>query len=97
MKPFLRIALAALALLMSGAVQLAAATGEAACCEEEQGSTAPECPPGIACACCPTRGALETAELDVAPAASPGVAVMVVAVEPKPGASTSDIFQPPRA
>lgn len=97
MKPFLRMVVAALALLTSGTLQLASALGDAPCCEEERGDADADCPPGMACACCPIRGAVEIAALGVAPAASPGVAVPLVAVEPNPGAAVSDIFQPPRA
>jgi hypothetical protein len=91
-----RMLLIATALLMSGAVQAAAAIGEDACCAEEKGSR-PECPAGIACACCPIRGAVKTAAPEVGPSSSPGVAISVAAAEPSLGGSATDIFHPPRA
>jgi hypothetical protein len=95
-----RMLLVATALLSSGALQVAAAMGDDACCAgetEEKDASCPACPPGLACACCPIRGAVHAAVLDVAPAPSPGVAIAAVTAEPSLGASVTDIFHPPRA
>ncbi|HET6948788.1 MAG TPA: hypothetical protein VFI47_00330 [Acidimicrobiales bacterium] len=94
--------LVATALLSSGALQLAGAAGDDACCAEGRGeegkdASCPDCPPGLACACCPIRGAVQTAVLDVAPAPSPGAAIAVTIAEPSRRASVTDIFHPPRA
>ena len=100
MTAFFRILLVAMALLNSGALQVVAAMGDDACCAgetEEKDASCPDCPPGLACACCPIRGAVQTAALEIAPASSPGVAIAVVAAEPNLGAAVTDIFQPPRA
>jgi hypothetical protein len=100
MTALFRILLVAMALLNSGALQVVAAMGEDACCAgetEEKDASCPDCPPGLACACCPIRGALQTAALEIVPASSPGVAIAVVAAEPNLGAAVTDIFQPPRA
>jgi hypothetical protein len=97
-----RALLVATALLSSGALQVAATMGEDACCagdarEEGQDASCPDCPPGLACGCCPLRGAVEAAAVEVAPAPSRGVAIAVVATEPSLGMSATDIFHPPRA
>lgn len=100
MTAFLRILLVASALLSSGALQVAAAMAEDACCAgETEGKDAPcpDCPPGLACGCCPVRGAVQVALAVVAPAASPGVAIAVVKAAPNLDASVTDIFHPPRA
>jgi hypothetical protein len=103
MASFLRILLVATALLSGGVLQVAAAFGDDACCAGEQGSKegkhAPctNCPPGVACACCPIRGTVESAPLVVPPAESSGVAVAVAVSEPIVGPSVTDIFHPPRA
>lgn len=97
MKPVLRMLLVAVALLTSSAMQLAVALGDDACCPEEQDEGAPDCPPGLACACCPVRGAVQFATPELAPATSPGVAVVTAAAEPSLGAAASDIFHPLRA
>jgi hypothetical protein len=92
--------LVASALLSSGALQVAAAMGDGACCAgetEEKDAPCPDCPPGLACACCPMRGAVHATALEVAPAPSRGVAIAVVTSEPSLGASVTDIFHPPRA
>lgn len=100
MTALLRALLVASALVSTGVVQLSATLGEDVCCagqaDEREGSC-PDCPPGLACACCPIRGAVEAAVLDVAPAPSRGVAIAVVAREPALVATASDIFHPPRA
>jgi hypothetical protein len=93
---FLRTLVVATALLTSGAPRLAAALGEDACCTDEQGVPCPECPPGVACACCPIRGALQASTPEVAPARSRGIAIAVAAAEPSLVASGTDIFHPPR-
>jgi hypothetical protein len=99
MVPFLRLLLVATALLSSGVLQVVAAMGDDACCaqeaQEEQPSC-PDCPPGLACACCPMRGAVE-ATPELAPRAPAGVALAVVATEPAGAAPAADIFHPPRA
>lgn len=99
MTPFLRTLLLATALLSGGALQVAAAMGADTCCAEESGAGGEEtpCPPGLACACCPIRGAVQFAVADVAPATSLGVAVAVAAAEPTLGGPVTDIFHPPRA
>jgi hypothetical protein len=99
MPRLLRILLIATALLSGGALQVAAAMGADACCAEEAGGGGEEtpCPPGLACACCPIRGAVQFAAADVAPAPSRRVAVAVAAAEPTLGGSVTDIFHPPRA
>jgi hypothetical protein len=100
MKSLLRMLLVATALLTSGALQVAAAVEDDGCCTgetEERGAPCPDCPPGLACACCQIRGAVPAAALEVAPAASPGVAMAVAAAEPSVGAPATDIFHPPRA
>lgn len=94
----LRMLLVATALLTTGALQVAAASGEDACCEGETDAgevPCPDCPPGLACGCCPLR-AVEAPPLGTAPARPPGVAIAVVAVEPSLGASVTDVFHPPR-
>jgi hypothetical protein len=99
MTPSLRT-LVAIALLTSGAVQVAAASGEDACCAEEaeeKGASCPECPPGIACACYPTGGAVQAVAPKIAAATSPGIALAVAAAEPSAVAAATDIFHPPRA
>jgi hypothetical protein len=100
--PFsLRALLLAVALLTSGALQVAAAVGEDACCAEEQEQEAPlpcsGCPPGVACACCPSTGAVASSGPEVAPASSKGVGVVTAPPAPSALASASDIFHPPRA
>jgi hypothetical protein len=98
MTSLLRILLLASALLSGGALQVAAAMGADTCCEEtEAGGEETPCSPGLACACCPIRAAVQFAVADVAPATSPGVAVAVAAVEPTLGGPVTDIFHPPRA
>lgn len=92
-----RMLLVAAALLSSGVLQVAAAVGEDACCAEERGVAGPDCSPGVACACCPFRGAVQVAAPGVAPVSSPGVAVSIAACEPGPRPSATDIFHPPRA
>jgi hypothetical protein len=86
-----------MALLTSGALQLASAIGDDGCCAAEKGTPCSSCPAGIACACCPARGVAEIAALDIAPATSPGVAIAVATTEPSLGAKVTDIFHPPRA
>ena len=97
MTSFVRMLLVATALLSSGVLQAAAAFGEDACCADEGGSTCPNLPPGVACACCPHQGAERVATPEIAPAASPGSAVAVASPEPTIRAATADIFHPPRA
>src|SRR5512139_1937720 len=100
MTSLFRMLLVATALLNSGALQVAAAMGDDACCAgetEEKDASCPDCPPGLACACCPVRGAVQASTLLVAPASSPGVSIAVAASEPSLGASATDIFHPPRA
>ncbi len=100
MTPLVRMFLVATALLSSGALQVAAPFGADACCAgetEEKGAPCPDCPPGLACTCCPIRGAVQAAVLEVAAAPSPGVVIAVAAAEPSLGASVTDIFHPPRA
>jgi hypothetical protein len=100
MTSLFRMLLIATALLSSGALQVVAAMGDDACCAGEKGerdASCPDCPSGLACACCPIRGAVQSAVLEVAPATSPGVAIAVAAAEPSVGASVTDIFHPPRA
>lgn len=106
MASLLRILLVAFALLTSGAVQFAAAAGNDPCCaeaggagDEHHGSDAPcdDCPPGLACACCPSRGAVEGAAVVIAPPQPSGVAVHLVVAEPEAGPPPGGVFQPPRA
>ena len=100
MTSLFRMLLVATALLNSGALQVAAAMGDDACCAgetEEKDASCPDCPPGLVCACCPVRGAVQAATFVVAPASSPGVSIPVAASEPHLGASVTDIFHPPRA
>lgn len=102
MAAFFRMLLVLTALASSGAVQVAASLGDDLCCAgergtEEEDAPCPDCPPGLACACCPIRGAVQAEAPEVAPAASAGVAIAVAAVEPSLGASVTDIFHPPRA
>jgi len=97
MTSFFRMLLVAMALLTSGALQLAAAIGDDACCAAEKGAPCPDCPAGAVCACCPIRGAVQVAMLEFAPATSPGVAIAVASTEPSLGALVTDIFHPPRA
>ncbi|HSN91001.1 MAG TPA: hypothetical protein VLS93_07210 [Anaeromyxobacteraceae bacterium] len=99
MTSLLRMFLVASALLSSGAVQVAAAVGDDPCCPgevEEDDAPCPDCPPGLACGCCPARGVVQASALDVAPAASPGLAIAVASAEPASGGSVTDIFHPPR-
>jgi hypothetical protein len=100
MTAFLRMSLVAAALLSSGALQVAVAMGDDGCCAgeaEQNESSCPDCPPGLACGCCPLRGAVPACAVDVAPAASPGLAISVAAAEPTFGGAAPDIFHPPRA
>lgn len=100
MTSLLRMLLVVTALLSSGVLQVAAAMGDDACCAGEtegKGASCPECPPGLACACCPSRGAVEVAALVVAPAAPAGIAIVAAATEPSLGSAVTDIFHPPRA
>lgn len=101
MPALFRTVLVVVALLTSGAPQLAATAGDDACCPEERGEEkdahCPDCPPGLACACCPSRGAVQAAVHDVTPAPSPGAAIAVTCAEPILRASVTDIFHPPRA
>jgi hypothetical protein len=92
----LRALLVASALLSSGALQVAAAIGEDACCAGEERAPCQECPTGIACPCC-ARCVIHAVSPDVAPARSPGVAITVSAAAPILHASVFEIFQPPRA
>jgi hypothetical protein len=97
---FFRILLVATSLLSSGALRIVSAMGDDACCPgetEERDASCPDCPPGLVCACCPVRGAVQAATFVVAPASSPGVSIAVAASEPSLGASVTDIFHPPRA
>lgn len=101
MPVLLRTLLVVTALLSSGALQVAAAAGDDACCPEERGeeenAPCPDCPPGLACACCPLRGAVHAAVLDVAPPSSQGAAIAVTSAAPSLRAAVTDIFHPPRA
>jgi hypothetical protein len=103
MRSFARILLVLAALLSSGALQVAAAASDDACCAEETAPTERShsscgyCPPGLACACCPMRGAVQAGGPELVPGASPGVALAVAAAEPSLVASVTDIFHPPRA
>jgi hypothetical protein len=97
-----RMLLVATALLSSGVLQVATAMGHDPCCAAEQDAgerdaSCPDCPPGLACSCCPVRGALQAAAPAIRPSALPGVPISVVAFEPSLGAPVTDIFQPPRA
>lgn len=99
MAPLLRMLLVAAALLSGGVLQLASAMGEDGCCAGEssdQDRPCTECPPGLACACCPLRGAVAVAPV-VAPPAPSGRAVSVPCAEPLAGPAVTDIFHPPRA
>jgi hypothetical protein len=99
MVPLLRILLVAAALLSSGALQVAAAIGDDACCAQEaqeEHPSCPDCPPGVACACCPMRAAVQAAP-ELKPRTPAGVALAVVAAEPAGAAPATDIFHPPRA
>lgn len=89
--------LVAAALLSSGVLQVAAAVGEDACCAEDEGAPCPDCPLGVACTCCPFRGAVQPATPELALAGSLGGIVAIAAAEPSPRASVADIFHPPRA
>lgn len=97
MSRLLRTVTVAFALLSSGALQAAAAMGDDPCCAEETDAPVPDCPPGVACACCPTRGAVRPALPELAPARTEGVALAVAAQEPSAAAPPADIFHPPRA
>jgi hypothetical protein len=101
MKPFLRLLLVSTALLASGALQVAAAAGEDACCAEERnpeepGVPCPDCPPGLACGCCPVRGVQQPTAPVVAPAAAAGAVALAVVREPSGAGAADDIFHPPR-
>jgi hypothetical protein len=96
MSAFLRMLLVATALLTSGVAQAVLATGEGACCPDEHAS-APACPPGSACACCPVRGAAPATRVELAPTASVTIAVPVRTIEPSVATPAADIFHPPRA
>ncbi len=96
MRSISRMILVAMALLTSGALQVAAAAGDDACCEQK-GAPCRDCPPGLVCACCPARGAVQAAIPEVAPVATPGVVMVVAGADPNVAAPASDIFQPPRA
>lgn len=102
MARLLRPLLLATALLTSGLVQLATAAGPDACCADEPAgqdahdAPCPDCP-GLACGCCPARGAVQPLAVDLAPAATRGVSVATAAAEPTPGAMPAGIFIPPRA
>jgi hypothetical protein len=64
MTSLFRMVLVVTALLTSGALQVAAAMGDDACCAgeaKEKDASCPDCPPGLACACCATRGAVQDA------------------------------------
>lgn len=100
MASLLRMVLVATALLSSGVLQVAAAMGDDVCCAGEmegEDAPCPDCPPGLACSCCPIRGALEATPLVVAPAETAGRMLVTAATEPSLGASATDIFHPPRA
>jgi len=97
MSSFFRSLLVAASLLSSGVLQVAAAIGEDACCAEERDAPCPDCPLGIACTCCPFRGAVQVAAPELAPVATPIATVVTVSAEPSPRASVADIFHPPRA
>lgn len=100
MASLLRILLVFAALLSGGVLQVASAMGDDdACCAGEtndEGAPCTNCPPGLACACCPLRGAVENAPV-VTPPESSGVAVTATCVEPVVGPPVTDIFHPPRA
>ena len=99
MTSLLRAILVATALLSSGVLQVAAAAEDACCAGDRSGRDAscPDCPLGVACACCAVRGVVHVAMPRVAPASSSGEAVPVAAAEPSLGARGTDIFHPPRA
>jgi len=97
MPSFFRLLLVATALLSSGVLQVAATVGEDACCAEDERSPCPDCPPGVACACCPFQGAVPVAAPEPAPPASPGAVVAIASAGPSPRAPGTDIFHPPRA
>ena len=100
MTSLFRMLLVATSLLSSGALQVASAMGDDACCAgetEEKDASCPDCPPGLVCACCPIRGTVQAATFVVAPASSPGASIALAPSEPSLGASVTDIFHPPRA
>jgi len=97
MQSYLRMLLVAAALLSSGVLQAAAIVGGDACCEQEKGATWPDCPLGVACSCCPFRGAVQVSAPATPPASSPGKSVAMAFAEPSLRASVADIFHPPRA
>lgn len=99
MTSLLRALLVATALLSSGVLQVAAAAEDACCAEERagRGASCPDCPLGVACACCAVRGVVHAGVPRVAPASASGVAVPVAVDEPSLGARGTDIFHPPRA
>jgi len=103
MGSLLRMFLVSVALLSGGVAQVATSLGDDACCtdeageQEEQGEPCPDCPPGLACGCCPARGVTRAEAPTVPPASSRGVAVTTAAREPDALAAAGDIFHPPRA
>jgi hypothetical protein len=97
MPSLVRSLLVAAALLSSGVLEVAAGVGEDACCAGERSAPCPECPLGVACACCPVRGAVQVAAPELAPVASATATVVTVSAEPNPRMSVADIFHPPRA
>jgi hypothetical protein len=111
MTSFARMLLVATALLTSGVLQVASAAREDACCagetqaagetqdtgETQHDAPCPDCPPGVACGCCPIRGAAQVTRAVVVADTSPGVALVVAASEPPSHGLAADIFHPPRA
>jgi len=96
MNALLRMLLVATALLISGVAQVVLAMGDSACCADGDAS-APTCPPGSACACCPLRGVAPATRMELAPTAIAMIAVPVHAIEPSVATPATDIFHPPRA
>lgn len=97
MKAPFRAVLLAVALLSSGALQVAAAFGEDECCSKEESVPCRGLPLGGACPCCPSNSAACSVAPDVAPRASFVAAIAIVVAEPRLCASIGEIFQPPRA
>lgn len=95
MRAAFRLLLVVVALSTSGAGQRVANITGDPCCADESPS-APDCPPGASCACCPARSSVPQAAAEIRPIEATGYAVAPSAREPVISASQSDIFHPPR-
>jgi hypothetical protein len=96
MRAVFRLLFVLLALASTGAPLALADVTDDPCCEDE-GSSVPDCLPGISCVCCPANLSLPLVTAELRPLAASGESVLLNAPEPVVSAYQSEIFRPPRA